>query len=465
MLKFRKGVQESLEWHHTERDPKEIKQSTLPKSENIELHCVWVTEAYTPSNVNGLIKSIKKLGWDKPERSISTGSSLIDRIQETRSVSNRTAWMNAGVVLAPGDARFPVGDKRFAKLPPGVDYCRLSLRNVTSSLTLMTMQFVLTDECGSSLNELMNAQYETKVEYHPSVWRSKNASFSGVIDQKKQAVEEQRNKIHQGLYKWFGRSLPGHYALLDGAAYPTVDLITSRKYVRKEDDDRLRKDGYMDIVFGSVTETWTCKENENLELRLPWLGTGQPIATLFGNYGKLTEGIDVYGGRDRAALTNKLHMDFDATAGVWATHNLLLSYEQGLATVRDRATSRAMSVRKALKDITYIRKQYVALSRDVQAVSSDIATLAGSSRHYSSDTLDFLPPVYLRKASPDFVETLRVQDESRAKQLDVIEARVGKTVLASGDLATAVANIRIQRYVFWLTVIIAIFTLVAIFKH
>jgi hypothetical protein len=160
-------------------------------------------------------------------------------------------------------------------------------------------------------------------------------------------------------------------------------------------------------------------------------------------------------------------MEFEATAGVWATHNLLISYEHGLANIRDRVSSRAMNVRRALKDIKYIRRRYLTLSRDVQAVSSDIATLAKSGRNYARDTLDFSPPVYLQKAGAgtDFIQGLRVQDEARAKQLDAIEAQVGKTVLTSGDLATAVANIRIQRYVFWLTVIIAIFTLVSIFKH
>lgn len=463
--RFRKNVEEGLDWHHNERDPKETKQSTPSKSENIEIHSVWVTEAYTPSNISSLIRSIKKLGWDKPQRSISRQNSLIERILESRSISNRSAWTNAGVVLNPGDTRFPVGDKRFAKLPAGVDYCRLSLRNVTSSLTLVTVQFVFNDEVATSLNGLLNAEYKTKVEYYPSWWRSKNASFSGVIDQKKQAVNKKREEMHQGLYKWFSNNLPGHYASLGRQSYPTTDLITSRKYARKEEDDRLRQDSYFDIVLGAVTESWLCKEDENLELRLPWLGTGQPVAILFGNYAKLTDGIERYGGKkDRSALTNKLHMDYDATAGIWATHNLLLGYEQGLAAIRDKATS-GLGIRRVLKDVKYIRKQYLALSRDVRAVSTDVASLAGSNRGYSTDTLDFSPPYYLKKIGTDFIETLRVQDEVRAKELDAIESRVGKAILTSSELATVIANIRIQRYVLWLTIVITIFTIVAIFKH
>lgn len=115
-----------------------------------------------------------------------------------------------------------------------------------------------------------------------------------------------------------------------------------------------------------------------------------------------------------------------------------------------------MSVRKALRDLAYIQRQYLAISRDVQAVSTDIAAFASAPHPYSFNALDFSPPAYRRDGS-DFVEAQRVQDEDRAKQLDILETQVSRTVLASGDLATALANLRIQGYVFWLTVAAVLF--------
>lgn len=268
-------------------------------------------------------------------------SSLVEQIQRTRSDSNRTSWMDAGVIVRPGDTSFLGVGKRFAHLPSGVDYGHLVLRSVTSSLTLVTIQFVLTDECALSLNGLLSAHYQTKVEYLPSSWKSTSARFNGVIEQKQQAARKRREEIHHGLYDWFSRTLPGHFASLGGLSYPTVDMITSRIYTPEADGERRPHGDYLGIILGDATETWRGKDDVNLELRLPWFGGGdQPLATLFGNYDKLTDDAQQYGGKDRAALTSKLQLEFNGTAALWATHYLLVSFEQALAGIRDRASSR-----------------------------------------------------------------------------------------------------------------------------
>jgi len=463
---FYKTVQESLKWYHNDHDPKELARTNPPKSEKIELHCAWVTEAYTPSNINSLIKSLKRLGWEKPEGSIGTKPSLVGWIQQDRSFGGHSSWMNGGIILSRSDTnRFLGADVRRAKLPSGVEYGLLSIHNVTSSLTLVTIQFVFNDKVADSLNEPFNSLYKTRVQYCSSRLRSRGAIYIGVIEQKRQAIKKKIDTIHAGLYLWFSDNLPGHYSFSKEEALPTVDLITSRKYEQLKENKSRLKDHYTDLLFDYGIEIWTYKEDANLELRLPWRSIKKPTATLFGNYDKLTQGTDQYGGKDRAALTSTLHMAFDVTMRLWATHNLLLSYEQQLSAIRDRAAFHIKGTREALKNLKYIRYHFLSISKDTRVISSDVATLFKSKRHYSADGMDFDPPHYFKDVYPTFLELMRQQDKWRMKQLTKLESRVNETIISSGNLTLAIANLRIQRNVLWFTIFVAILTLLSVFRN
>lgn len=459
---FYKSVRESLKWHHDEHDPKELAKNIPPESEKIEIHCAWVTEAYTPSNIDMLIKSLKKLGWDKPENDTGNKYSLAEWIKQGRSFGSQGSWMNGGIILSRSDNNrfFDAGIRR-AKLPLGVDYAHLSIHNMTSSLTLITIQFVFNDDIANSLNKPFNDSYKTKVRYCPSLLRSRGATYIGAVEQKRQAIKEKLDEIHTSLYSWFNDNLPGHYSFSGAGALPTVDLITSRIYEQPEENGSHLKDHYTDLIFDYGVEVWKCKEDVNLELRVPWRSTEKPIAVLFGNYDKLTQDTERYGGKDRAALTNKLRIAFAVTMGLWTTHKLLLSYEQQLSAIRDRAAFRIKRTREALKNLNYIRHHFLSISTDTQAIGNDIAALVKAKCHHSTATgaLDFDPPHYFKDAYPTFIKLLRQQDEMRTEQLIKLESRVNETITSSGNLTSTIANLRIQRNVFWFTVFAAILTL------
>ena len=240
---FYKTVRESLQWHHNERDSEELAKTIPPKKENLELHCVWVTEAYGPSNIDRLIVNLKDLGWDIPERNIGNRENLADWIKHGRSSGLGGSWINGGIILSRGDkARFVGSDIRRTKLPGGVDYGYLSIRNVTSSLTLVTIQFIYCDETGASLNRPFNSSYSTKVKYLPSLLRSSGATYIGAVEQKRQAIKNELDSIHLKLHEWFNKNMPGHFSALGMNDFPTVDLITSRLYEQQSEDTKKLRD-------------------------------------------------------------------------------------------------------------------------------------------------------------------------------------------------------------------------------
>lgn len=464
---FYRTIQESLHWHHNERDPKEIIKTVPPEGENIELHCTWVSEAFEPSNIDQLIKTLKKLGWDKPEKDIGNKESLTAWIRQGRNLGLGSSWINGGIILNRGDnSRFIASDIRRTKLPNMVDYGYLTIRNITSSLTLVTVLFVFNDEASSSLNGLFASSYSTRVKYQPSLLKSKGATYIGPVEQKRQAIRKELDNFHSTLYGWFSKNLPGHFSSLGATEFPTVDLITSRLYEQQSEDTQRLNEHYSDLLFEYGVEVWKCKTESTLELHLPWRRTEQPIATLFGNYDKLTENNEAYGGKDRAGLVNKLQLAFDRTMALWATHNLLLSDERNLSAIRDRASFKIKRTREAIKNLNFIKQHLLSISMDTQAVANDVSELSKVKSRYSHDTLDFEPPFYYKKNTvyPDLVELLRKQAEMRTEQLIKLESRVNKIIISSGNLTSAIANLRLAWWVAFLTLVVTIFTFLLFFK-
>lgn len=451
-LDFYRSTERILKSHFYDYEFKDPANTLPPQSENIELHCTWITEAYGPSNIEGLLKALTKLNWDEPENTFSRKESLTEWIKQARKNSSSSFWINGGVIHSQRDKnRFFGGDSRYAELPEGVDFARLSLCNVTSSLTLVTVQFVFSDDAAASMNQLFRDASRTKVKYRPSILNAKTATFEEPVKQKRQAINEKLSKHHAKLSSWFTTNIPGYFASLKTDSFPTVDLITSRLYEQPNEGASHLNDRYVDLMFNYGVEAWKCTTDPNLEFRLPGHLSEQPVATLFGNYDKLTLDINSYGGKNRAAFTSKLHMYFDMTMSLWATHNLLLRYEQQLSDIRDKATTQTRRTRKAIRNLKDIQRRFLSISTDIQAVSNDVGTLVKTDRRYLPNVLDFNPPQYLNTLYPNFVELNRLRDQVTTARLIELESRVNLTITASGNLISTIANLRIQRNLFWLT--------------
>lgn len=129
---------------YSNRDAEENRQSAPPVEESIELHSLWVVEAYPPSYVHGLLSALQSLGWDAEDPAVPY-SNATQWLQNIRQRSASGAWLNIGPIVRPDDRRF-IASKRKAFLPEGVDYALAQMHNVTSSITCLAVGFVFTED-------------------------------------------------------------------------------------------------------------------------------------------------------------------------------------------------------------------------------------------------------------------------------------------------------------------------------
>jgi hypothetical protein len=457
-----KIMQKDLRSYRKVFDKEKNKKTSIPKSEKIELHCAWITEVYPPSSIEKLISSLEKLGWDKPEDSTEDNSNVVKWIQQNRSYGMHSSWMNGGVIRSHKDKTYSYGSNiKRSNLPQGVKYARLSIRNITYSLTIVTIQFVFDDTFATCLNELFKKSYSTKL-----IVRSMISTYDDVEKQKKRAIKDKLNDIHTSLYTWFKNNLPGEYTYLNEGIFPTVDLITSLLYEQPEDEKPYLRDSYINLLFDYGMELWKQKEDKNIELRIAHDSSSSPKAILFGNYDKLMNDTSKYGSSDRSALTYKLNESFDSTLGLWGVHYLLLIYEKQLSAIRDKATTRIRGNLdlEAYKSLSFIRSRFSSISTNIQNICDDMAVLIKNKNMYTADAMDFNPPKYLIDNYPSFVELIRQSDEVKIKQLLKLETRVNSVVSSRADLTSAMANLRVQWGVLLFTAVVTLFTIVSFFR-
>ena len=327
-------------------------------------------------------------------------------------------------------------------------------KNITSSITLVTIQFIFSDEVANSLNEPFSILHKTEAKRKSA----KIISFVGPVEQKRKLVQKQFKNVHAGLHLWFYKNFPGHFAL-SKEKLPTISLVTTAEYKQDLTQKNIPKDHYSDMLFDYGTENWTSKNIPELELRVQ-LNKGS-LGILFGNFGDLTQNdLKQYGGTNRESITNKFNLAIGKTMGLWAIHHSLLNYEKQLSAIRDKAVSPIKKTGHAIQNLNFIRSHFLATSTDIQIISHDINNLIKSKSIYSNDCMDFLPPEYYKKGHSNFLEMLRQQDEMRVKTLKIQGERVNESINASGNLTSAIANLRVQRNMFRLTTAIVILTII-----
>ncbi|MGJ3237116.1 MAG: hypothetical protein ACFE0Q_00275 [Anaerolineae bacterium] len=432
------------------RDPVNLEKISLPENEKIDLHCIWVSEVYTPSNINTLIRSLERLGWDYQD--IFSGDTLSKRIQATRSKGQHYTWDNVGsIVPIESDLFTYLPDSKHFDLPDGVKYANLSFCTIHSSLTILTVQFVFQEEFKGALNTAFEKKYQTMTKVHRVGTKIQRISYIDVLRQSQDYVEQEINNIHSHLHSWISFTIPGYFSQSELKKLPTINFITSKLY--EPSDDEVRDYNYLNILLGSRRNMWKNTEQKNVELRWNYSNPSDFIS-VFGNYRDLLIGSD----QTDSEMYLVSEMNFlvsDKLVSFWAIHQLFVSYEFELSDIRDQATFQFSRTKKYIKNLNSIRQRFFSLSTDIQIICTDAENWLEYDFWY--DTMNFRNSNFEKS----FIDLLKQNNKSRIKHLKQLQPQIRDAILTNSNIISAETSLKLQRYAISLTILAVILTLIS----
>lgn len=369
-------VQQSLEWHHSERDAKANEDSAPPPGEEIFTHCLWGVEFYPPIHATRLSDSLLKLGWT-PDRELPYSQTPSDWIEHARSRPFGLSWRNLGVVTHESDRRAWL-DATKARLPFGVSVANAHIHQITPSHTALVMQFVLMHEFGSELERLLRRRYRTEYRTGPG-----RAHFATPENQKQDAIQVARFGFRERIADWFSDNIPGLLSAHAPEILPLAEFTTvsSRAPFHEHRDARYMWLLEMDHDF----DAW---HSEALPgLRLAQLRrTELPYYLVLGGHKPTMlrdEQLDKLGGSKLEALTYRLTY-LHSWIVRWALQGPLGFYEKRLASLRDQDgplhIRQLLGWTTAAEESVELRRDALPFAGELEALTSDDVFGAGESR-------------------------------------------------------------------------------------
>jgi hypothetical protein len=429
-------------------DDEQNRESAPPDDELIDLQCMFVAEGYLPAHVPKLLAGMRKVGWDRED---PLNRSPFGWVQRSRESGGSGGWAPVGYLVQ--ESVGGLGPSRQMDLPDGVDYAYAVFWAISPGLTMLTIQFVFTDDQALVLDGILRKTYSSFTTPSEQGWLIHDPG-----NQKRQAVLEARRELRCRCGQWLAERLPGAFAggLMDGD-WPAVDVLTAVKFDPLSDGDRTGIWDYKEILqLEGGYEVLHSSQVEDLRLRLPgpFDETAHTI-TAAGQKPKLfsKDRLSAYGdGDSRSAFASWLHPRLDDVAAGWGCVRLVHGYQAALSTERDRLTDHArdLEAETTLSAVSQLRRDLLPRARDAQILGAEVDALCEEDFAMPFRGLDWT----FRNEHPD-KRTLGVQwrDQCQfgARVLSRTESRLRDALATDAQLSVAAANLTLQKRVAILT--------------
>jgi hypothetical protein len=276
-----KGIQRKAKWavhrrfpnafpfekstdYDLKRDREENEQTYLPDGEELLVPVLWGTEVFGPAEIDSFYANIKRLGWDRDAR--RSGNGAAKWIAELRLYGTAGNY-NIGVVGRKKEGRF-VSLEHFAPLPEEVDYLWVKVHQIASSVTCVTVAFVLKAAPSRLYQDELNRERKTE---RRSIPKSRAIAILGVKNLKGEAIKKTREQYRRIATDWFAEYMPGFFCQLqDGNRLPTAELITSttaRCLVGLSDNGRWPRSDWLNTLLPiGMSEVWTSASSPALKV-------------------------------------------------------------------------------------------------------------------------------------------------------------------------------------------------------
>jgi excisionase family DNA binding protein len=448
------------------RDAEENARYGLPDGERPMLAAVWTVELYTPSSIAGLLDALERHSWLRLRGGGSPDP--VQWVQDQRGRPGGGGWMQLATVI-PAGARGLWLDATEGDVPEGFASVRLAIIAISSTLTGIVGCFMPTDEYAVGLNAALRREQHTTVLRNPS-W---GWSIHAVDQHKRAAADAVRASARRTAIDWTRRYVPGVFArgLLEDDM-PTLDLILTETVEPLLDGPPARRPdrAWLDLLgLDMPFDAWTCRDVPGLKatLRSRLRDSSEHHLTLAAQRGELfsDEELDDPPKRDRRELVLRLDgLYLTPFAARWGINGLLSGIEHRLARIRDLAER--SSHRGSIQMLDELRRELLAVGLDGHVVAADIIALTNEAARYDYHVLEFVeawtptPREGTAPAPPAVIPAaLREHQQQRAQHILASERQLRDLLDTTSNLAGAVSNLRLQR---WVAIITAVSTVAAI---
>jgi hypothetical protein len=459
LLYFKKEIERSLAWHH-KRDAAINLETTPTSDELIQLVHLWAVEFYTPSHAEHLASTFSALGWDKPS---GHNDKLSVWLSESRASYGGGGWINLGFIHPPGTRHLSLGLDRTAPLPSSVEYATAHMFNLTSSITCIVVGFIFKREQSAAFDAILRRDYTTNVETVEGGF-----TYPDPRSQKQRNISKLREEIRAVARKWFNQYAPGLFSAdVKGGDIPTCEFLTFKKaHPFSAETQGAQVDAYLDIL--DVRRDFDCWVAEEL----PGLKFGWPLtrsrdrfhSVLTINENDLTQyDLTAYGGSNPLAYVAFIDLEIKTFMTRWGCRQLLEILERRLNRIRDAQSFRSprRDPIKLLRDLRTV----VADSIDVAVIAPELTNFAKSDGMFEYEMPNFQSthknatrsPVHLTKA-------LRVAITRISERLASTDRTVKDLLIQQGNLVGASENIKLQRRIRFLTIVLTLLTLVLAYE-
>ena len=446
---------------HRSHDEEENSRSLPPEGESIRLRCVWAIEYYFPPHFDRLIASFEKLGWDEEDDAMATHSP-VQWLRRRRETLTGGGWINLGPIERSG-SNFNIPGTRSALLPDDVASTSGYLYSVTNSINCIVIAFMLKEEAALRYEEALRHTYQTELKP-----LKRGYSIIGPESQKRTAIRDIRNALRADLAAWFGINLPGFFSSDNsGTDMPVCEFqtLTKGKPFPALDNGTTRRESYLMALGTDLdTDAWEYEDIPGLKFAWP-LMYDRPRshhAIIAANESDFDdEKLRSYGGRSESSLPVYLDDHVNVMLGRWALLPFLGQLERQFNVIRDSAHVQRQSRKTAIKALEQLGHQYSSCV-GIGAVAAELHRFTSDSRHFSHDFAGFKP------CRPEFygdvdatLSKLLCESVNHRSEILADSSFSFQTLLTQQSAAVGtLENVRLQRRITLLTVIIVVLTIV-----
>jgi hypothetical protein len=461
-------------------DVRENTETRLPDGESVHFGGLVLTEAFTPSTVASLFKTLRAWPTERPgERE--------ERVRElARSRGGRRGgWQNLGYVRPPGTFTLGGPGSHDAALPAGVDAVWIRVSYITPSLAMVVATFTLAEESGD-LSPILRADYRTRQDgpyfavygrfgrlrahipwARPTRYRA-GANTSMAEDQKRQACDTLIRGLETACARWFYGKFSGRFAAARKEERPVIRMIFTKDEAPYSDRHKWLRPLGLDFAFplwrsDEAPGWWLSRERSSRPEE-------RDVLTLAARRADAAEPQgDSEPGTSNWALTQRFGTHRAELAALHALPALLSIYADRLARLRDRTRDRRRP-RRPVREGLALDDYLIGDGLDAATVASDLGAYTEDLDHFRwgvpefTEYMDHMPEQSSvhRREPREYVPVLRESIRGQASRVANDSSVTTEAVKASAELRQAISNTRLGRLTLLLSGLAAAIAIVSL---